>query len=316
MILSIIIPMYKVEQYIKKCLLSCISQDIPYSEYEIICINDGSPDASAEIAGEIAKQDNNIRIINQENQGLSVARNTGLKNAKGDYVWFVDSDDWIEENCLGRIISKLSNNLDILQLQYRHVWLDPYSIKEFSPVLIKGVKSGVEVTIEGGLPDPAPFCIYRRKFLLDNDLKFVPGIYHEDSEFKPRVVYLAEKITSDDVVCYNYFQRQSGSIMSSFSVKRANNLLFVNCNLYKFSLSIEKECVYTFYRKMGTNINTLLYGYRDLSSKDKAVVRMMLKDNTLSFKCMMHSKNLKYMFEGLFFRINIKLGLMLHKTLR
>ena len=73
MILSIIIPMYKVEQYIKKCLLSCISQDIPYSEYEIICINDGSPDASTEIAGEIAKQNNNIRgsirsrgpIINQ-----------------------------------------------------------------------------------------------------------------------------------------------------------------------------------------------------------------------------------------------------------
>ena len=59
MILSIIIPMYKVEQYIKKCLLSCISQDIPYYEYEIICINDGSPDASAEIAGEIAKQNNN-----------------------------------------------------------------------------------------------------------------------------------------------------------------------------------------------------------------------------------------------------------------
>ena len=172
---------------------------------------------------------------------MSVARNTGLCNAKGEYVWFVDSDDWIEENCLGRIISKLSNNLDVLQLQYRHVWLNPYSIKEFSPVLIKGVKSGIEVTLEGGLPDPAPFCIYRRKFLLDNDLKFVPGIYHEDSEFKPRVVYLAEKISSDDVVCYNYFQRQSGSIMSLFSVKRANDVLLVNDNLYNFSLNIEKN---------------------------------------------------------------------------
>lgn len=308
--------MYKVEQYIKKCLLSCISQDIPYSEYEIICINDGSPDSSAEIAGEIAKQNNNIRIINQENQGLSVARNTGLKNAKGEYVWFVDSDDWIEENCLGRIISKLSDNLDILQLQYRHVWLEPYSIKEFSPMLIKGIKTGIEVTLAGGLPSPAPFCIYRRKFLLDNDLKFMPGIYHEDSEFKPRVVYLARKITSDNVVSYNYFQRQSGSIMSSFSVKRANDILFVNDNLYKFSDSIEKKCVYTLYRMIGANINTLLYGYRELSSKDKAVVRIILKKNTLSFKCMMYSKNLKYMLEGILFRLNINLGLMLHKILR
>lgn len=306
--------MYNVEKFLAKCILSCENQNISKKEYEIICVNDGSLDSSAIIAEEIAKQYNNIIIINQENQGLSVARNTGLSNAKGDYVWFVDSDDWIEENCLRRVVSKLSNNLDILQLQYRHVWLEPYTIKEFSPILVKGVKSGIEVTLEGGLP--APFCIYRRFFLLDNDLKFIPGIYHEDSEFKPRVVYLAEKITSDDVVSYNYFQRQRGSIMSSFSVKRANDILFVNCNLYKFSLNIEKKCVYTFYRNIGLNINTLLYGYRELSSKDKETVRLMLKSKTLSFKCMMHSKNLKYILEGLFFRININLGFMLHKILR
>jgi len=308
--------MYKVERYIEKCLLSCISQDIPYSEYEIICINDGSPDASAEIAGEIAKQNNNIRIINQENQGLSVARNTGLKNAKGEYVWFVDSDDWIEENCLGRIISKLSNNLDILQLQYRHVWLNPYATKEFKPVLIEGVKTGIEVMIDGGLPVPAPFCIYRRDFLLKNDLHFVKGIYHEDSEFKPRAVYLAKRITSDIEVSYNYYQRSSGSIMSSFSVKRATDILFVNDNLYNFSLNIDKKCIYIFYRMIGMNINTLLYGYRELTSKDKKAVRLMLKNNTLSFKCMMYSKKMKYIVEGVFFRININLGFMLHKLLR
>lgn len=308
--------MYNVEKFLEKCILSCENQNIPINEYEIICINDGSPDSSAKIAEELAKQYSNIRIINQENQGLSVARNTGLWNAKGEYVWFVDSDDWIEEKCLGRIISKLSNNLDILQLQYRHVWLNPYAIKEFKPVLIEGVKSGIEVMIDGGLPVPAPFCIYRREFLLKNDLYFVKGIYHEDSEFKPRAVYLAKRIMSDNKVSYNYYQRSSGSIMSSFSVKRANDILFVNDNLYNFSLNIDKKCVYTFYRMIGMNINTLLYGYRELSSKDKETVILMLKNNTLSFKCMMHSKNLKYILEGLFFRININLGLMLHKFLR
>lgn len=316
MILSIIIPMYNVEKFLTKCVLSCENQDISKNEYEIVCVNDGSPDNSLQIAETLALQYPNIKVISQPNGGLSAARNTGLINAKGEYVWFVDSDDWIEENCLGRIVSKLSNNLDVLQLQYRHVWLEPYSIKEFNLILVKGVKSGIEVTLEGGLPAPAPFCIYRRFFLLDNDLKFIPGIYHEDSEFKPRVVYLAEKITSDNVVSYNYFQRQRGSIMSSFSVKRANDILFVNCNLYKFSLNIEKKCVYTFYRNIGLNINTLLYGYRELSSKDKEAVRLMLKSKTLSFKCMMHSKNLKYILEGLFFRININLGFMLHKLLR
>ena len=126
--------MYNVEKFLAKCILSCENQNISKKEYEIICVNDGSLDSSAIIAEEIAKQYNNIIIINQENQGLSVARNTGLSNAKGDYVWFVDSDDWIEENCLRRIVSKLSNNLDVLQLQYRHVWLEPYTIKEFSPI--------------------------------------------------------------------------------------------------------------------------------------------------------------------------------------
>lgn len=121
---------------------------------------------------------------------------------------------------------------------------------------------------------------------------------------------------SDNKVSYNYYQRSSGSIMSSFSVKRANDILFVNDNLYNFSLNIDKKCVYTFYRMIGMNINTLLYGYRELSSKDKETVILMLKNNTLSFKCMMHSKNLKYILEGLFFRININLGLMLHKFLR
>lgn len=308
--------MYNVEEFITKCILSCENQDISKNEYEIVCVNDGSSDNSLHIAETLALQYPNIKVISQPNGGLSAARNTGLINAKGEYVWFVDSDDWIEDNCLGRIVSKLSNKLDVLQLQYRHVWLEPYAIKEFNPILIKGVQSGIEVTIEGGLPAPVPFCIYRRIFLLGNDLKFVPGIYHEDSEFKPRVVYLAKKITSDDFVSYNYFQRQRGSIMSSFSVKRAIDVLFVNSNLYKFSLNIEKECVYTFYRNIGLNINTLLYGYRELSSKDKEIVRLMLKSNTLSFKCMMHSKNLKYILEGLFFRININLGLMLHKIFR
>ena len=122
--LSIIIPVYNVEKYIEKCLLSCIKQDISYEDYEIVVVNDGSPDNSITIVERIAKDYSNIRIINQENQGLSGARNTGMKHAKGNYIWFVDSDDYIEENCLGRIVSYLNGDLDILQLQYRHVFED------------------------------------------------------------------------------------------------------------------------------------------------------------------------------------------------
>ena len=96
MILSIIIPVYKVELYLEKCLYSCLNQDIPREDYEIIVVNDGSPDKSLQIAERIAAIETNIVVISQENGGLSVARNTGLLRAKGKYVWFVDSDDWIE----------------------------------------------------------------------------------------------------------------------------------------------------------------------------------------------------------------------------
>ena len=97
--LSIIIPMYNVEPYIEKCLLSCLNQNIPHADYEIIVVNDGSPDGSLGIARRIASTVDNMLIVSQENGGLSAARNKGLSYAKGEYVWFVDSDDWIEENC-------------------------------------------------------------------------------------------------------------------------------------------------------------------------------------------------------------------------
>ena len=88
MILSIIIPVYNVEDYIIKCLNSCVSQDIPLESYEIIAVNDGSKDSSLQKLNQFSKDYSNIRVISQENKGLSGARNTGLREAKGDYIWF------------------------------------------------------------------------------------------------------------------------------------------------------------------------------------------------------------------------------------
>ena len=119
MILSIIIPMFKVEVFIKTCLESCVKQDLSSVDYEIICVNDGSPDQSAVLAREFADQYSNIKVIDRPNGGLSAARNTGLSLAKGEYVWFVDSDDWIVEDCIGRIVKRLQETQpDMLQIQY------------------------------------------------------------------------------------------------------------------------------------------------------------------------------------------------------
>ncbi|MDC9723357.1 MAG: glycosyltransferase family 2 protein [Urechidicola sp.] len=110
MILSIVIPVYNVEEYIEKCLVSCSNQDISKNDYELIVVNDGSPDKSLEICERLLPSIENMTIVSQENRDLSGARNTGLKYAKGNYVWFVDSDDWLEENCLDEIISRIKEH--------------------------------------------------------------------------------------------------------------------------------------------------------------------------------------------------------------
>ena len=318
MILSIIIPVYNVEKYIERCLKSCVYQDIPYSEYEIIVVNDGSPDHSIEIASIFAKNYSNILIINQENQGLSGARNTGMKHAHGEYIWFVDSDDYIEEHCLVRIVSYLKHDLDILQLQYRHVYEDDTPSLDIDFCRIEGVKSGLEVTKHGGLPAPAPFSIYRTQFLRNNQLEFVRGIYHEDSEFKPRATYLAKKITSDNFISYNYLQRISGSITSNFKLKNGSDILKVINSLLAFAdqQNMPDQFRKHLYRKIAMNMNTLLMGFRQLSKEDKADLMQEMNVNKHIFDCMIQSGVTKYQIEGVLFKVNIFLGLFLHNLIR
>ena len=109
--LSIIIPVYNIENYLERCINSIIAQNI--NECEIILVDDGSTDTSSNICDFYSKQYDYIHTIHQINQGLSCARNTGIKNAKGDYIWFIDGDDYIENNALRIILDQISSNSDI-----------------------------------------------------------------------------------------------------------------------------------------------------------------------------------------------------------
>lgn len=317
MLLSIIIPVYNVEEFVEKCILSCICQ-IHSSEIEIIVINDGSTDGSREIIERISKKHSTITLINQSNQGLSVARNVGLTIAKGEYVWFIDSDDWIESNCLSRICALLKDQLDILQLQYRYVYADNSLNHDANLTIIDGIKSGRDIILDGGLPAPAQFCVYRRQFLLENKLFFTPGIYHEDSEFKPRVTYLAHRIASDSEVSYNYLQRTSGSITSKFRLKNGMDILYIVNSLIDFANNQipDKVCRKAFYNHVGLDMNTLLFGYRQLSRADKALLKKELFKQKRVFKAMIDCGNFKYRLEGLAFELNANLGLILHQMIR
>lgn len=240
--LSLIIPVYNVERYLAKCLDSVLQQDIPHDEYEIIVVNDGSPDDSARLVQKVQEvqlgQDGstNIKLVNRENGGLSAARNTGLEHATGEYVWFIDSDDWVEPNCISSLLTYAEDNhLDVhcfgLQLAFEDGKTEKYNI---SCEKHRCDYSGDEFICKVGMPPAAWAALYRRDFLLKNKLRFMEGILHEDQEFTPRAYFLAKRIAYTDMIVYNYLQRTGSIMKSKRSAKRCKDLLTVADSLYNF----------------------------------------------------------------------------------
>ena len=194
MFLSFIIPVYNVASYLKECVESCCAQDIPSSEYEVICINDGSTDNSREILQDLSMNYQNLVFIEQPNGGVSKARNAGLEVARGDYVWFVDADDVIRENCLAQLREMVSSK-EFDRLTFRYYRFTNESILERKAWL-----QDPNHRTGGGFDNMACPNIFSREFLLREKASFETGIpYGEDTLFvfrlqlaKPRELNLNE----------------------------------------------------------------------------------------------------------------------------
>jgi glycosyltransferase involved in cell wall biosynthesis len=251
--LSIIIPVYKVEKFVEKCLRSCVEQDIPSDEYEIIVVNDGSPDKSLEIVEKIANEYNNIHAVSQKNQGLSLARNKGLSLAKGDYIWFVDSDDWIEKNILNKLITHcIKSDLDILRFCAANV-INGKIVRRFNYESIeKKIINGKDFLLKIG-NFHAPFSIYRREFLLENHLLFYPKVLFEDLEFTPRAWYLAQRVMLINDICYYYFIN-SNSIVYTNNPKKSFDFIEICESLDKFSETVENNYKVYFHNRISDGI--------------------------------------------------------------
>lgn len=243
--LSIIIPVYNTEKWVGRCLESCLQQDIAHEEYEIIVVNDGTPDGAMAVVRGYALKYGNIRIVEQENGGLSSARNAGMAAAEGEYVWFVDSDDYIERDCLSALLVKAEREeLDVLCFKPYLLFEDGKREVFEIPFEEDGKRyEGTAFIVKVGMP-PAAWCaIYRRGFLSANGLRYMEGIYHEDQEYTPRAYCLAKRISYVDRCVYDYYQRE-GSIMKSVNPRKAKDLLKVADSLYAFvGENIERDSV-------------------------------------------------------------------------
>lgn len=189
--LSIIVPVYNVEKYIRPCIESIFKQGLDENDYEVIIVNDGTKDRSMEIIQDIIKQHNNIIVINQNNLSLSVARNNGIAIAKGEYILMPDSDDLLIENSLSPLLEKaLETRADMVTADY--VSMNSEEIEKIKENPVKQLaeplfeeSTGQQMYIDFYLPYKAYVwrILFRRDFLLDNQLKFYPGIASQDIPF-------------------------------------------------------------------------------------------------------------------------------------
>lgn len=256
-ILSIIIPVYNVEKYIFKTLDSIYSQEFPQNEVEVIVINDGTPDSSMEIVEQFYKKCNNLVVINQENQGLSGARNTGIHKAKGKYLWFVDSDDMIEDGILEKMISILhKGDSDVYSFKIReynesgHVIKERFFLDEEKLEYSDGLEMIKRTARYHILHTPMQMHVIRTAFLQENNLYFKRGIYHEDMEFAPRMLLAAKNVCYVPWVAYKYIKRDSGSITTNPMLieKRLKSLMQIAVEHIAImnSLSGKERLLYSF----------------------------------------------------------------------
>jgi glycosyltransferase involved in cell wall biosynthesis len=301
--LSIIIPVYNVEHFVEKCLRTCAEQDVPSSDYEIIVVNDGTEDNSLVIVERVAKEFSNITIVSQENKGLSAARNKGLSLSTGEYVWFIDSDDWIETNCLKKIIDSLYKyHPDGLRFCAANVINGTPLIRQDYSKLIRTTYSGIELLKMNNWEPCVPFIIYRRDFLRENRLKFMEGIFHEDTEFSPRSYYFAKSITVIKDVVY-FVNMNPHSITRTVNQKKAFDSIKVAQSLSIFSQIVPIDLIYIFNNRISMNINNSL---NNSYKMDKVTVRNLnieLKENKSLFNYLRKSSVVKYRLEGILFGI-------------
>lgn len=223
--LSIIVPIYNVEDYLKECLESLYK--IKNIDYEVILVNDGSKDGSPEIMEEFKNlYPEKTVIVNKENGGLSSARNAGIRAAKGKYLSFIDSDDFIDVDEYEKFFREgAEENLDIMVGNLRYYTPEKTGAPLFRNDLIKnsGIMKGTDF-FWAVFQKPKCFReevvddIYSREFLLKNNIWFNETIVHEDSEFTPMIYLKAERVKYIDRAFYFYRQR-TGSIMNKVSEK-------------------------------------------------------------------------------------------------
>lgn len=281
--ISIIIPVYNVELYLKECLESILSQN--FNGYEIILVNDGSIDNSKAICEEYKKNYKNILLINKKNGGLSDARNTGIKYAKGDYILFIDSDDYIKKNSLegiANLVKKSLNKIDVVFLRgykvfdkNRTIPLDPeYDIQKINNKKKEEVLKYLATLSK--FPGSACTKLIRRELILEKKIYFEKGLISEDIDWTLKLLLEAKNFAYYPKEYYYYRQNRKHSITNKINEKTIESLLYIIKKWTNKELEKEyKKIINTF---LAYEYLILLHKYSFLEKKLKKIFINEIKD--------------------------------------
>lgn len=253
---SIIVPVYNVRDFLCECVNSLIVQT--YDEIEVILVNDGSTDGSEVLCRELADKDSRIKVINQLNAGLSAARNKGILCADGEYILFVDSDDYIRNDTIERLVYSIEEDVDIVAGNEIKL-IDGKEVLGLERNLsTQKLYSGCEFLREsmknGNISMCAPFALYKKRLLNQCNLTFKEGILHEDEQWTPRVYLKAKKVKYVDYPFYIHRYRSDSITHKKDKSKNCEDLINTCFELYDYYKTLPWK-----YKKWMNNYLCTLY---------------------------------------------------------
>ena len=284
-ILSIIIPLYNCEKYIKQCLDTIFRQEMNESDFEVIVIDDGSKDSGYSLASEYAKRHQNILVVKQENQGVACARNNALEKATGDYITFVDADDMLVFGSLSTLIKiAVENKADIVKAAHKEVPEDAVC-EDFSSSHDNGsihVMTGEEAIVNVTRMKEG-YCwgyLISRKLITDNRLLFPPKVaFMEDWAFITQAILKSRTFVNADVLLYLY-RRNSSSCMANVTTEK----MLLGCQAIDIIANLAKDTSGDVRKKLSdnvcVNINIVLWftiHYRSIFRRKKEIIKALLQ---------------------------------------
>lgn len=278
-LVSVIIPVYKVEQYLDRCVQSVLNQT--YRDIEIILVDDGTPDRCGALCDNYELNDARVVVLHKENGGLSSARNAGIEVAKGEYLSFVDSDDWISLDMIEYMVSQVKkNDADIVSVAYVLTNDEKQTVSEKDKIRIFNREQALEYFLDIGMKSRVsdyPVCIKLIKRELFDDVQFPIGTLYEDYTTNIQLIKKCKIYVKSTKICYFYFQGGQSIVRSCY--KRQDEQLIRQCQkvcdyLLHESVNVKRfaaEKLSRSYLSLLTKI--AVYGFaNDISSEDRKII--------------------------------------------